>query len=184
MSRIGKKPIPVPADVNVKVQDRVISIDKGPSKLALTHRPEVLVAFDSGTREITCSIPESSADDRLSRALWGTTRALIASMIKGVVEGYEKKLEVVGVGWTAQLAGKTLKLNVGYCNTVELPVPQGLTVAVEKQMISIKGADKQQVGEFAAKIRSKRKPEPYNGKGIKYFDEVIIRKQGKAVVGR
>lgn len=184
MSRIGKQPVPVPAGVNVSVKDRVVTIDKGPAKLSMTHRPEVNVAWDGSKREINCSIPDDARDDRLPRALWGTTRAILASMVKGVVEGYEKKLEVVGVGWNAQLAGKTLKLNVGYCNTVELPVPQGLTVAVEKQIISIKGADKQQVGEFAAKIRSKRKPEPYNGKGIKYTDEVIIRKQGKAVVGR
>ena len=114
-----------------------------------------------------------------NRAYWGLTRALIANMIVGVTEGYAKRLEVVGVGWGAKMQGKTLQLNVGYSNPVMKPVPPGLDVAVEGAFIRISGTDKQAVGQFAAETRAARPPEPYNGKGIKYVDEVIIRKQGK-----
>ncbi|MFG0315448.1 MAG: 50S ribosomal protein L6, partial [Phycisphaerales bacterium] len=102
------------------------------------------------------------------------------NMIKGVTDGYEKKLQVVGVGWTATVSGNKLALKVGYANTIEMPIPEGLTVTADKQIITVSGADKQAVGHFAASTRAKRKPEPYNGKGIKYLDEVIMRKQGKA----
>ena len=104
--------------------------------------------------------------------------------IDGVTKGYGKRLDVVGVGWGAKLQGQTLILNVGYCNPVEMPVPTGLEVSVERSIITVKGCDKQAVGQFAAACRATRKPEPYNGKGVRYYGEQIIRKEGKAVVGR
>jgi large subunit ribosomal protein L6 len=113
------------------------------------------------------------------RAYWGLTRALVASMIHGVTLGYSRKLEVVGVGWGAKISGRALQLNVGYTHPVEIPVPAGLDVTVAQNTITVSGADKQAVGQFAAGVRARRPPEPYKGKGIKYLDEQIVRKQGK-----
>ena len=179
MSRIGKKPVKVPAGVKVALNGRRIHVEGTKGSLDFEHHPSVNVAWDESEKSITVSIDESSMGDRHVRALWGTNRSIINNMVIGVFSGYEKKLEVVGVGWTASLAGQTLKLNVGFANTVEVEIPSGVNVAVEKQVITITGADKQAVGQLAAMVRSKRPPEPYNGKGIKYSDEVIQRKQGK-----
>lgn len=184
MSRIGKKPVAVPAGVNVSIQDRVVTIEKGGNRLTMTHRPEVSVVFNGDDKAVCCTIPEEKLRDKPSRAYWGLTRSLIQNMIDGVTKGYEKKLEVVGVGWGAKIQGQTLQLNVGFCKPVEMPIPAGLDVQVERQIITVKGCDKQMVGQFAAAARSKRKPEPYNGKGVRYFGEQIIRKEGKSVVGR
>ena len=118
-------------------------------------------------------------ESKLARALWGTTRARIQNMIVGVTEGYVRKLEVVGVGWGAKQAGKNLQLNVGYANPVIMAPPAGVQFGIEGNVITVSGPDKAAVGEFAAEIRAKRPPEPYNGKGIKYAEEVIQRKQGK-----
>lgn len=179
MSRIGKKPVEVPAGVKVSIAGRKVRVEGKKGTLEFEHHPSVTVVWDESEKSVLVTIDEVKKDDRLARALWGTTRAIIANMVKGVTTGYEKKMEVVGVGWTAILAGQTLKLNVGFASPVEVPIPTGVTVAVEKQNLTITGADKQAVGQLAAKIRSKRPPEPYNGKGIKYADEVITRKQGK-----
>ena len=179
MSRIGKKPVDVPAGVKVSVNDRTVTLEGPKGSLSFTHRPEVSVEFAESDKALTVTPDEKTAGDKKTKALWGTTRALLSNMIEGVTKGYERKLEVVGVGWGAQLAGQTLKLNVGFANQVEVPIPQGLTVVVEKQLVTVTGADKQAVGQFCAKVRSKRPPEPYNGKGVKYLDEVIRRKQGK-----
>lgn len=184
MSRVGKKPVTVPAGVNVTIHNRDVTIENGASKLSITHRPEVAVVWDAGKREIVCTIPEQKLRDKSHRAYWGTTRSLIQNMINGVTKGYQKKLEVVGVGWNANLQGSKLVLNLGYAKPVELPVPAGVKASVERQIITLNSPDKQLVGQFAATIRSKRKPEPYNGKGVKYTDETIIRKEGKTVVGR
>lgn len=179
MSRIGKKPITVPSGVKVSIDGQRIRVEGKNGKLEFNFHPAVRVAWDESEEAVTVSIDEARADERLVRALWGTTRSIIENMVQGVTTGYQKKMEVVGVGWTAAHAGQMLKLNVGFASPVEVPIPAGLTVAVEKQNITISGADKQAVGQFAAKVRSKRPPEPYNGKGIKYADEVIQRKQGK-----
>lgn len=184
MSRVGKKPVAVPAGVNVTINNRDVTIEKGDKKLSFTHRPEVAVEWDSTKREVVCTIPENRMRDQAYKAYWGTTRSLIQNMVKGVTKGYEKKLEVVGVGWNANLQGNKLVLNLGYSKPVELPVPTGLKVGVERQIITLTSPDKQLIGQFAATIRSKRKPESYNGKGVKYTDEQIIRKEGKTVVGR
>lgn len=181
MSRIGKKPISVPGNVKVNLTDSAISIEGPKGTLSYEFRPEVDVSYDEGDKSISVSMDEKLIEaKRSNNAYWGTTRALINNMIKGVTDGYERKLQVVGVGWTATVNGNKLALKVGYANTIEMPIPEGLTVTADKQVITVSGADKQAVGHFAASTRAKRKPEPYNGKGIKYLDEVIMRKQGKA----
>lgn len=179
MSRIGKKPIEVPAKVKVSLSGNTITIEGPKGTLSFEHRPEVSVNWDEGEKSITVSIDEKDMKNKPVRAYWGTTRALINNMITGVLEGYEKKLEVVGVGWTANVAGQKLALKVGYANVVEVNIPTGVNVQVDKQTVTINGTDKQAVGQFAAEVRAVRKPEPYNGKGIKYTDEVIKKKQGK-----
>ncbi len=179
MSRIGKKAIEVPKGVKVSLSGRTITVEGSKGTLSHEHRPEVAVKWDESEQSIVCTIDEKDAANRKIRAYWGLTRALIQNMVTGVASGYEKKLEIVGVGWGAQVAGQNLKLQLGYANPVELPIPTGLTVTAEKQNLAVSGADKQAVGDFAAKIRSKRPPEPYNGKGVKYADEVIRKKEGK-----
>lgn len=179
MSRIGKKPVAVPSGVKVSLAGRTVQVEGPKGKLQFEHREEVQVAFDEGNKALSVSIDESKADDRLAKALWGTTRSIFANMVEGVTKGYEKKLEVVGVGWNAAVVGQSLKLSVGFASPVMVDIPSGVNVSVEKALITVNGADKQAVGQFAAKVRSKRPPEPYNGKGIKYSDEVIQRKQGK-----
>jgi large subunit ribosomal protein L6 len=181
MSRIGKKPVQVPNGVRVTIdpQSRVVAVEGPKGKLSMTHRPEVSVTWDEGENRIVCSIGQDQMRIGQMRAYWGLTRSLIANMIKGVTEGYTKRLEVVGVGWGARMQGKALQLNVGYSQPVVKALPEGLDVAVEGSVITVSGSDKQAVGQFAAEVRAARPPEPYNGKGIKYIDEVIIRKQGK-----
>lgn len=180
MSRIGKKPVPIPAGVKVSVNASTRAIDvQGPKgKLSFTHRREVKVAASAG--EVTCTVDPATLETGNVNAYWGMTRALVASAIQGVANGYGEKLEVVGVGWGAKVQGKKVVLTVGYCDPIEVPIPDGVNVAINQQFIEITGPDKQKVGQLAAQIRMQRKPEPYNGKGIKYSDEVIQRKKGKA----
>ncbi|MFG0307039.1 MAG: 50S ribosomal protein L6 [Phycisphaerales bacterium JB040] len=180
MSRIGKKPVSVPKGVKVSISDRTVTVEGKKGTLSYTHRPEISVSVDEGAGECTVNAAEGHEGKRETSAHWGTTRALINNMIVGVSEGYKRQLEVVGVGWSATVAGTNLNLKVGYANTISVPIPTGVSVSVEKQLVTVEGADKHAVGEFCATVRSKRKPEPYNGKGIKYADEVIRRKQGKA----
>ena len=179
MSRIGKQPIAVPATVKVTIADRVVTAQAGGKSLSVTAPPVIDVRWDEDEKNLLVSIAPGAEGDRFARAMWGTTRALVANMILGLTTGYEKRLEINGVGWAAAVAGRELELKVGFANAVRVPIPAGLEVAVERSIIRIRGVDKQMVGEFAAIVRSKRKPEPYNGKGIKYFDEVIRRKSGK-----
>lgn len=176
MSRIGKKPIPVPSGVKVSVANRTVTVQGPGGTLTLEHRPEVSVSLE-GEHVVVRTDRES---DRVSRALWGTTRANINNMVQGVVKPYQEIMEVQGVGYTAEVQGNKLKLVVGYANPIFLDIPPGLKVSVERQqVVTIQGIDKKQVGQFAADMRAIRKPEPYNAKGIKYRDEVIRRKQGK-----
>lgn len=181
MSRIGKKPISVPTGVKVNLdpKTRTINIDGPKGKLSFQYRPQVTVVWNQGENSIACSIKPEDMENKAAFALWGTTRAQIQAMIKGVTEGYSKKLEIVGVGWGAKPAGKNLQLNVGYANPIVMAPPAGVTFTIEGNAVTISGPDKAAVGEFAAEIRMSRPPEPYNGKGIKYSDEVIQRKQGK-----
>lgn len=176
MSRIGKKPVPVPDTVKVTISDREVSVANGDKRLSMTHRPEVSVRFDSDAKQI---IVERQDDTGVSKAMHGLTRALINNMVLGVTEGFSKQLEIVGAGWSCEVQGRTLVLKIGYANPRELEIPMGVHVVAKGMRISISGIDKQAVGEIAAKIRAQRKPEPYKGKGIKYVGEQIVRKQGK-----
>lgn len=178
MSRIGKKPVTVPKGARVAVEGGVVRVEGPKGKLEFSPKPQVRVTAADG--RVSVEVDESLVGDRAVRALWGTTRALINNMLTGVTTGYRKQLKIVGVGWTAQSTGKVLKLNVGLANTLEVPIPAGITVVVEKDLVTIDGADKQAIGQFAAVCRSKRKPEPYNGKGVRYIDEVVRKKEGKA----
>jgi len=179
MSRIGRKVISVPAGVKIALKGQDVTVTGPKGTLTVNVHSEVKVAWNETEKSIACTIGEGRSEDRLARALWGTNRALIQNAITGVQGGYEKSLEVVGVGWTAALAAGKLKLVVGFANPIMVEVPKGLTVTVDKQIIKVSGPDKQMVGQFAAKTRAVRKPEPYNGKGIKYTTETIKRKQGK-----
>ena len=174
MSRIGKKPILVPGTckvaVNANTHEVAITGPKGDT-LKVVYRPEISVVWNEKERQIVCSTDMARLDEGNRKAYWGTTRANLNNCIKGVTEGYSEKLEVVGVG---------------YANLITLMIPLGVKVDITTEggiFVNISGADRQRVGEFAAAIRSQRKPEPYNGKGSKYFGETIIRKQGKATGG-
>jgi large subunit ribosomal protein L6 len=183
MSRIGKKPITVPSGVKVRHDkaSRTVNVEGPKGKLAFSYRPEINVALEDGDKSVVCTIDPARTEEREVRAFWGTTRARIQLMMTGVAQGYSKALEVVGVGWNAKVQGKNLVLSLGYADPVTMPIPDGVTVTVDAgTKIALSGPDKQVVGAFASNIRSQRKPEPYNGKGVKYADEVIQRKQGKA----
>ncbi len=174
MSRIGKKPVAIPDGVKVTLEGRCVKVEGPLGKLQFEHRPEVTVTVDEQNRQVCVT---RHGNDRLSRALHGTTRALIQNMVIGVTKGYEKRLEIVGSGYLAAIRNNILELRVGYANEVHMQVPPGLEVTVPDQThIVIKGIDKQQVGQFAAKVRAVRKPEPYKGKGIRYEGEHIRRK--------
>ncbi|MBI3840219.1 MAG: 50S ribosomal protein L6 [Planctomycetia bacterium] len=179
MSRIGKQPVAVPAGVKVGVAGNQISIEGPLGKLSWGLRPEVTATFDEAKKQVTVA---RHADTRQARALHGLSRAIIANMVHGVTKGYEKKLEIVGVGYLAAVQKGQLQLRVGFANEVHLPIPAGLTVTCPDQThIVIKGSDKQMVGQFAAEARAVRKPEPYKGKGVRYDGEVVRRKAGKAM---
>ncbi|MFM8633878.1 MAG: 50S ribosomal protein L6 [Planctomycetia bacterium] len=178
MSRIGKAPVQLPKGVKVAVEAGTVKVEGPLGKLE--HRLHPAVSIDTG--EGGAAIVKRSSDDRVSRSVHGLTRALLANMVEGVVKGYEKKLEIVGVGYLAAIQKNVLQLRVGFANELQVPIPTGLTVTCPDQThISIKGIDKQQVGQFAAEVRSLRKPEPYKGKGIRYENEQVRRKAGKAV---
>ena len=180
MSRIGKKPVSVPSSVNIDVNEsnRRIKVSGPKGDLAYDWHPTIDVRSEDGS--VVCSINESANVDKVSRSHWGTTRSRIQNMVTGVTEGYSKRLKIVGVGWNAKDQGRQIRLNVGYCHPVDLTPPNGVEFSIEQNGdIIVSGPDKHQVGQFAANIRDQRRPEPYNGKGIMYHDEIIIRKQGK-----
>ncbi|HEX4607446.1 MAG TPA: 50S ribosomal protein L6 [Urbifossiella sp.] len=176
MSRIGKQPVAIPAGVKVNIADRHVKVEGPKGKLEFIHHENIAVASDG--KQITVTRPN---DERLNRALHGLTRALVNNMVVGVTKGYEKKLKVEGVGFQAALKGKAVELTVGFANRIVHEPPPGVTVAVpDPTTIVVSGADKQIVGQFAAEIRASRKPEPYKGKGIRYENEVVRRKEGKS----
>jgi large subunit ribosomal protein L6 len=176
MSRIGRLPISVPSTVQISVSDGSVEVQGPKGKLALQVHPTIRVGVKEG--KVVCERP---TDQKSHRALHGLTRALLANMIRGVTEGFRKKLELVGVGYRAQVQGQVLSLSLGYANPVVYVLPPDIQATVEQQtVITISGINKQRVGAVAAKIRSFRPPEPYRGKGIKYADERIRRKAGKA----
>ncbi len=175
MSRIGKQPIKIPSGVDVTITDGVIHV-KGPKgELSQRLHPMVIVAQEDGV--LTVSVKDPAELEQ--KALWGLFRKLISNMVVGTTDGFLKKLEINGVGYKAEMKGKMLVLQLGYSHPIEFTVPAGLEISVEKNVVTITGADRQVVGQIAAEIRSLRKPEPYKGKGIKYQDEIIRRKAGK-----
>lgn len=178
MSRIGKKPIPIPDGVKVEYDGKIIKV-KGPKgELSFTPHPDMIIEVDE--REIRVKRP---SDKKLHRALHGTTRQLINNMIVGVKEGFKKELEIVGTGYRARMEGKTLVLQVGFSHPVKYEPPPGVEIKVEDETkITVSGIDKQLVGEVAAQIRKVKPPEPYKGKGIRYVGEYVRRKAGKAGV--
>ncbi|TAJ17901.1 MAG: 50S ribosomal protein L6 [Planctomycetota bacterium] len=179
MSRVGKLPITVPNGVTVtRTADRKVSVKGSKGTLELALRAEIEVAVDGGVVRVTRT---GSGDERESKAMWGTTRALISKMIDGVTKGYERRLEIVGVGWNAQLAGNKVVVAAGFCKPVEVAIPKGVNLQTPSATsIVISGPDAQAVGQLAAKIRKIRPPEPYKGKGVRYADEVVRRKAGKS----
>jgi large subunit ribosomal protein L6 len=175
MSRVGKYPVPVPAGVQVALQGRTVVAKgrNGELRLDLTDDVEVEV---SGTEVAV----RPRRDDRRSRTMWGTTRSLINGMVQGVSTGFVKDMEITGTGYRAAVQGKDLVLNLGYSHEVRYPIPEGIRITCERPTaIRVEGADKQRVGQVAAEIRAWRAPEPYKGKGIKYANEQVLRKEGK-----
>jgi len=177
MSRIGRMPIEVPAGVQVEIEDSRVTVRGSKGELTRLFHPDMTISLEEG--QIVVRRP---TDNRQHRSLHGLTRALLANMVQGVSEGFRKELEIVGVGYRAQIEGQKLVLNVGYSHSVEIVPPEGITITVGRgaKQIAVEGVDKELVGQIAAQIRAVRKPEPYKGKGIRYAGEQVRRKAGKA----
>jgi large subunit ribosomal protein L6 len=175
MSRIGKRPVVIPAGVTAKVDGQFILVNGGKGELSFTAPDNVSVALAEGKIAVA---PRN--DSTQARAMWGTTRSVVNSLMIGVSKGFERKLEITGVGYKAVVAGTSLRLSLGYSHDLNFPIPAGIAIAAPKPTeISITGIDKRQVGQTAAEIRALRKPEPYKGKGVKYAGEFVFRKEGK-----
>lgn len=174
MSRIGKKPVKIPAGIDISVNGDVIEFKKGSVQKSLDTKGHVDVKVEEGELVFT-----SKGHDRQSSAFWGTYRALGQNVITGLTEGFKKQLEINGVGYRAAVSGNVLELQLGYSHPINYEFPKGIQISVDKNVITIVGDDKQVVGQIAAEVRSFRAPEPYKGKGIKYVNETIIRKAGK-----
>ncbi len=175
MSRIGKEPIPVPEGVSVQVNNDSVSVKGKHGELNLKLVPEVTATLENNIVEV-----RPNDESTRSRSMWGMQRTLVANMIHGVSHGFSTELEINGVGYRAQVQGKNLQLQLGFSHDVIYPIPEGITITCEKPTsVKVFGAEKQRVGQVAAEIRSWRPPEPYKGKGIKYIDEYIFRKEGK-----
>ena len=176
MSRIGRLPVPIPAGVKITIQDGVISVQGKTATLTQAIHPNMKVESDG--KMLTVARPDN---ERQNRALHGLTRALINNMVVGVTTGYTKKLKIEGVGFQAAMDGKTVVLTVGFANRIRHEPPEGIAVAVpDPTTIVVTGSDKQKVGQFAAEVRASRKPEPYKGKGVRYENETVRRKEGKS----
>jgi large subunit ribosomal protein L6 len=175
MSRVGKKPVAVPSGVTANIEGQTVKV-KGPKgALQVVLHGDVSAKLEDGSVHV-----DPRNDTQQARAMWGTYRALVAKVIEGVTKGYERKLEINGVGYRAALQGKNLQLQLGYAHDIVYPIPEGVTIAVPKPTeVVITGVDAQKVGQAAAEIRAFRKPEPYKGKGVRYSGEFIFRKEGK-----
>jgi large subunit ribosomal protein L6 len=175
MSRIGKKPVAVPSGVTATVDGQLVKVKGSKGELSFLVPDSVSVSHADGAISVT---PRD--ETKRARAMWGMSRSQVANLVKGVTSGYEKKLEINGVGYKAAIAGPVLKLSLGFSHDVDYPIPQGIQIATPKPTeIVVTGIDKQKVGQTAAEIREFRGPEPYKGKGVKYVDEFIFRKEGK-----
>ena len=179
MSRIGRAPIAIPAGVDVVVDGSTVTVKGAKGTLTRTMHSNITITKDGETILVT-----RPNDQKENRSLHGLTRTLIANMIEGVSNGYKKELEINGIGYRAEVKGNTLVMKIGFSHEVIMDAPEGVTVEVNGNKVTVSGADKQKVGQFAAEIREKRPPEPYKGKGIKYVDEYIRRKEGKAGKGK
>ena len=179
MSRIGRAPIAIPAGVEVVVDGSTVTVKGAKGTLSRTMNSNITITKDGDT--ITVTRPN---DQKENRSLHGLTRTLIANMIEGVSNGYKKELEINGIGYRAEVKGNALWMKIGFSHDVIMDAPEGVAVEVNGNKVTVSGADKQKVGQFAAEIREKRPPEPYKGKGIKYVDEYIRRKEGKAGKGK
>lgn len=178
MSRIGKQPVTLPAGVKVQVTDGKVRVEGPKGKLEFAYHRNMKVQFDEKAKAVRVDRPN---DDRQNRELHGLTRSLIANMVEGVVKGFEKKLKIEGIGYQARIDKKALVLTVGYANAVQMNPPEGVAVELtDPTTIVVRGADKQRVGQFAAEVRGVRPPEPYKGKGIRYENEQVRRKEGKS----
>ncbi len=174
MSRLGKQPVAIPAGVTVTLEGEVLTVKGAKGTLTKTVRnKEVEITIEAN------QVTLKPKDTELAPALWGTYASHLRNMIKGVTEGFTKILDIEGVGYRAEVKGKDLVLNVGFSHPVALTIPEGITATIEKTTITLTAADKERLGQFAANVRKVKKPEPYKGKGIRYRDEYIIRKQGK-----
>ncbi len=174
MSRIGKQPVTIPSGIDVKLDGAILSFKKGNVEKKLDTKDFVNIKVENN--EIVFS---PKGEDRQAKAFWGTFRSLANNIVIGLTEGYEKKLEINGVGYRAAVKGNVLELQLGFSHPINYEFPKDVSIAVEKNLITIKGDDKQVIGQIAAEIRAFRPPEPYKGKGVKYADEVIVRKAGK-----
>ena len=175
MSRVGKKPVVVPAGVTAKVDGQTVAIKGGKGELSFVVPEDVAVTIDGSAIKV-----DPRSDSKRARAMWGMSRAMINNLVTGVSKGFERKLEITGVGYKAAVAGKNLQLSLGYSHDVNYPIPAGVSIVTPKPTeIMIAGIDKRQIGQIAAEIRSLRPPEPYKGKGVKYAGEFIFRKEGK-----
>ena len=177
MSRVGKKPVVLPSGVTAEMKNSTLTVTGPKGSLSIEIHPKVLVNVSE--KEITVDV--AGKENKKEKALWGLFRALIQNLADGVTKGFEKKLEVIGVGFKVAVQGTKIVMALGFSHPVEVDIPAGLTVIVDKNTITITGPDKQKVGQFAAEVRELKKPEPYKGKGIRYSDEVVIRKAGKVV---
>lgn len=181
MSRIGKQPVKIPNDVKVVISGKIINIEGPKGKLFINSHPDIKVDYNVNEKQI---MVKNDSDKKLQKALHGLTRALISNMVVGVTTGFSKNLEIVGLGYNAKVQGKDLLLSLGYTHPVSLQIPVGIKINITNPTnpvkMTIAGPDKQVVGQFSAVIRSKKLPEPYKGMGIKYENEVIRRKAGKA----
>jgi len=175
MSRIGKKPVAIPSGVTAKVEGQKVSVKGAKGELSFVVPDDVDVKFQDNEIKV-----DPRNETKRARALWGTARAQVNNLVVGVTQGFERKLEITGVGYKAAVAGKNLQLSLGYSHDVVYPIPEGIAIATPKPTeITVTGIDKRQVGQVAAEIRAYRGPEPYKGKGVRYADEFIFRKEGK-----
>jgi large subunit ribosomal protein L6 len=174
MSRVGKKQIPIPGKTTVSFQNKVITVKGEKGSLSRTIHPAMELKIEGGLIQV---VPET--ESRTNKALQGMTRSVVANMVTGVSKGFERVLEINGIGYRAELSGNMLTLHLGYSHPVQFSLPQGITATAEKNSVKLFGIDKEQLGEVAASVRRLRKPEPYKGKGIKYAEEHIQRKAGK-----
>ncbi len=174
MSRVGKKPIPVPENTKITFTDRVLTVEGTKGKLSRTIHPDV--ALDIEDNQIQLSVRRN---DKKTKAQWGTARALVANMVTGVSQGFERVLEINGIGYRAEVKGNSIDLNLGFSQPIHFDLPEGISAQVEKNTLRLSGIDKEKLGFAASSIRKFRPPEPYKGKGVKYAEEIVVRKAGK-----